>query len=163
MPERADDTAPGKRESADVRAQRFGAYLRHQMQERGISNSDMVKGINHPTYDSAAVSNWTKGRQAPSELAAWLFADALGDDPARVLRIAGFPEIAAQIEKIAPERDPVLDILDSLDMPGLTAPIAAEYQRALRAARRAAQLEIAELRRTLQPSQDEETPRSAAQ
>lgn len=160
-----DEPPPAR--SAVERAAAFSAWLVDLMTERALSTKDMVLKLNHRTYDSAFITNLRKGRYAPSELAAWRFADALALPAPVVLRAAGYDEMADRVEHIAahgvqlPPQDPVLAELEKVGLPELTAPLAREYERDLFAARRRAELELAELRRRLERGgeQDAAEPR----
>lgn len=162
------DTPPAKT-SAAARAARFSGWLVRIMNERGLNNRDLVKLMNRPGYDSAMVANWRKGRYLPSDLGAWVIADALALPAPDVMREAGYDEMAARIEKAAangtapPPRDPALEALDAVGDSTLTAPLAEEYERELAAARRRLDLELAELRRRLDADGNGTPPEEARQ
>lgn len=159
------DKPPPADATAAERARHFADWLVPYMEEHRISNGALVKLINRTGYDSGTIANWRKGRYAPSETGAILVAKALRLPIPRVLRHAGHWERAADFEEAAAHgvqpapRDPVYDLLEQVGDPALTAPLAAEYEREMAAARRRIELEIAELRRRLgRPgSQDDET------
>ena len=137
-----------------ARRKRWGAYFDHARTERRLRNIDFARALGG-TYDRSLISQWRHGKLVPSELGAMAIADALHLPAPDVLRAAGHDEMAARIEHLAargiapPPRDPVLEALDAIGDPDLTAPLAAEYERDLAAARRRLELELAELRRQI--------------
>lgn len=163
------DDAPPKRPSAE-RAQMWMRWLNALMEERGLRNTDLVALINRPTIGSGTVGNWRDGTYAPSELFAWIVADALALPAPDVLRAAGFDEMADKAAHIAahgaqpPPQDPVLEMLDALGKPELTAQLKLDYQRDMFAAKRRAELEVAELKRRIpqdEPDGDSDTDTAA--
>lgn len=150
-----DDTTDKGAASAAERKRAFGAWLKAKMDERHLTPSDLVELMNRPTYNSGTVSNWRSGTYAPSELGAWIIADALALPAPEVMRAAGFHEMARRVERAAaagvqpPPRDPILERAAGLGAPGRTRRIIDNYRTALDAVRRAAGLELAQLEREL--------------
>jgi len=166
-PRTAVRTPPMSTPPPDTPKTTFGRWLTAHMKTHGLRNTDVVRLLGG-AYDRSLISQWKNGHAGISELAAMRLADALHLPAPDVLRHAGYPEMADRIERLAehgvapPPRDPVLDMLESVGDPALTAPLAADYLREMAAAKRRVELELAELRRRSDPlDPGDDTPDAA--
>jgi transcriptional regulator with XRE-family HTH domain len=133
----------------DPRA-RFGARLSREMDERGLSNMDLVRLLKHG-YDRSSISQWKRGQTLPSEPAVLHIARVLHLSGVDLAREAGYDDFATELEEMAARglRDPLLAALEDLGAPARTRRIADDYRNGIEGVRRRAELELAQLRREM--------------
>lgn len=92
------------------RKQIWAKYLTALMSEQGLSNGDLVRRLDRPSYTSSIVSAWTSGRSGAAPDACIRIAEVTARPVPEVLRAAGHDEIADWIDLHQPGRvdqDPV--------------------------------------------------------
>jgi hypothetical protein len=125
-------------------AGRFKQWLAPLMTERRLGPTEIAKRASRigGTFEKGAVSHWAAGDNVPDPTNAVLIARVLDEPPVAALRAAGYDDLAD-----AYEHDPVIELLDSMGMPGLTDPIAKQYLADLETARTRAREQADRLKR----------------
>lgn len=109
--EKALRVMPPRDATSAERAQAWGRWLDPELVKRGMRNVDLqtaLEDVGAHGYSAATISEWRKGKSAPSETACMEVARALHLRLPEVLRHGGFPGAASVIETEIPGEDPRL-------------------------------------------------------
>lgn len=88
--------------SADETRARWAAYVRAQLEQRDLTQTDLARLIDRPTTaDKSVISRWLSGKALPTAENAVRFARVLELPATQVLREAGQEDVAAYIDDVA--------------------------------------------------------------
>lgn len=89
-------------QTADETRARWAAFLRPQLDQRSLTQSDLVRLIDRPTtVDKSVVSRWLSGKLLPTAESAIRVARVLDLPATQVLREAGQEDVANYIQDVA--------------------------------------------------------------